>query len=174
MEEVQTYYRTGHLQINATNNINNLNLGLLFDDNISDSNYVMGFSWWIKYNFTSQIIWPETITLNPDSTLYLNSNICKNYNNDLNGNNILCAVYSAANKFYWYIVQKNEIITNMKEYVQQNVFKFWLSNERGDQINLNGVSLIFEIKIFRYTENIYLYNKLWNVIDYYLIADSDK
>lgn len=172
-EEVQTYYRTGRIQINATNNITNLNLGLFFNDS-NDASYIMGFHDNITYNFTNVILWTDTITLNPDSTLYLNSNICKNYNNDwiFGTNNILCAVYWASTKFYWYIVQKNDLITNMKEYVPQNIYKFWLTNERGDLINLNGVSLIFEIKIFRYTDNYNFFKKISNIIDYNLVNEN--
>lgn len=171
-EEIQNnLYKTGKLLIWASDNT--IIKQFYFYD-INDASYILGFYNDIYYNFTTQIISSDTITLNPDSTLFLNSNICKNYNNDHNiwWSNVLCSIYSSATKFYWYIVQKNEIISNMKEYLPQNIFKFWLTNERGHILNLNGVWLNFEIKIFRYTDNYIFYKKIWNVIDYLMINDS--
>lgn len=40
----------------------------------------------------------------------------------------------------------------MKPFIyKSSIFKFWLTNANGEEINLNGVDLNFVVVLFRYT-----------------------
>lgn len=61
----------------------------------------------------------------------------------------------------------------MKPFIyKSSIFKFWLTNANGEEINLNGVDLNFVVVLFRYTWNYQFYNKISKFINLNLINDN--
>jgi len=162
-------YDTGKLKIITTNS--NVNKYITYFDN--DLYECFGFEKNIEYGpFTNYLISPNIINLNRESNIYCKSNCINNINNDLkSGTNVLSVVYSASNRDFSYIVQQYPLLDNMKRFKLENNFNFFLTNEDGDNIYLNGVDWSFVLNIFTYTPNKVFYDKLNNYINYNLIKE---
>lgn len=167
MSDETTLYDTGLSKIIANNNINNYDIKLIFYKN--DVNYAFGYNEnWENIFINNIIISPNIINLNFANNILLHSN-CVNWNiNDIYWNDILCNIYCSSFQNFWYIWQYFDIIWNMKKFNQVNggIYKFVLTNEDNEIINLNNVELWFTINFFWYTslEKIYqLLNWYWKL-----------
>jgi hypothetical protein len=161
-------YDTGKLKINATNN--NIKTYLYFFDN--DIYECMGFNKNVEYEFISSIVSVNIINLNRENNIYLKSNIVNNRNNDMiTGSNVLCCVYSAANKDFSYIIQQYNMIDNMKDFVNNSSMNFYLTNEDNKSILLNGVDMSLQINFFSYTSYKPFFDKINNYLNFSLIKN---
>ena len=162
-------YDTGKLKINATNN--NIKTYLYFFDN--DIYECMGFNKNVEYEFISSIVSVNIINLNRENNIYLKSNIVNNRNNDMiTGSNVLCCVYSAANKDFSYIIQQYNMIDNMKDFVNNSSMNFYLTNEDNKSILLNGVDMSLQINFFSYTSYKPFFDKINNYLNFSLISKN--
>lgn len=164
----QTSYDTGKLKIQATNPL--LNKGLLFNDN--DLFQPMGFIPNKIYSFTTEIVSDNIINLNSEDVILLHSNIVSSNNNDLTGgSNVLCSIYTSGQKNYSYIIKSYDLIYNMKKFINNSIFNFYLTNENSQDIDTHGIDFNFVLNFFTYTPNYKIYNKIDNLINYSLIKD---
>lgn len=164
----QTDYDTGKCKITATNTNVNKYLNFLYGDIYE----LIGFNKNTEYDFIDNIVSINIINFNRENNLYLKSNCCNSDNNNLfNGANTLCVVYSGGNKDFSYIINQYRLKDNMKPLVLNNTLNFYLCNEDGEQLYLNGVDMSFVINFFTYTPNKRIYDKINNFIDFNLIKD---
>jgi hypothetical protein len=162
----QTLYDTGKLKI--TNDKPLINKKLFFLDN--DIFQFLGFLANKEYTFTSEIVSENIINLNSEDVILLHSNICSSNNNDLKvGSNVLSSIYTSGQKNYSYIIKSFDLIYNMKSFIKNNKFNFYLTNENNSSINLNGIDFNFVLNLFTYIPNSKIYNKINNLINYSLI-----
>lgn len=87
------------------------------------------------------------VNLNPEGTLFIRSDICSNEQD-----NILQNIISVQNSTFSYIVFTNSgIIEYSKNFSQSkyNVYRFKLTDENGNEINLNGLNLVFTLMIYK-------------------------
>jgi hypothetical protein len=159
-------YDTGKIKITADKPL--ITKKLLFSKN--DVFQFLGFNTDIQYSFIDQIVSPNIINLNSEDVLLLHSNICSNNNNDLlGGSDVLSSIYTSGQKNYSYITKSFDLIYNMKPFTNNNYFKFYLTNENNNIIDLGGIDLNFVLNLFTYTPNNKIYNKINNLINYSLI-----
>lgn len=164
----QSFYDTGKIKITTDKPL--IIKKLLFSKN--DIYQFLGFNTDIEYIFTTEIISPNIINLNSEDVLLLHSNICSNNNNDLlGGSDVLCSIYTSGQKNYSYITKSFDLIYNMKPFTNNNYFKFYLTNENNNIIDLGGIDLNFVLNLFTYTPNNKIYNKINNLINYSLINE---
>lgn len=99
------------------------------------------------------------INLNPESTLFLRSDICNNQQD-----NILQNIITVHNSTFSYIIFQNP---NVEEYAKNfsqnkyNVYRFILTDEDGNEIHLNGLNIVFTIMLYKS-------NSVFNLIKRYL------
>jgi hypothetical protein len=103
-------------------------------------------------NSTNQFISNNLVSTNvanlqPENTLFIRSDICQNYND-----NILQNIISAQNANYSFIVFNNP---NPKEYSKNfnsgssNVFFFQITDENGTVLNTNGLNVVMTIMVYQ-------------------------
>lgn len=162
-------YDTGKLKILC--NQPNINKYITYFNN--DLYECFGFEKNQEYGpFVDYIISSNVINLNRENNLYIKSNCVNNINNDLlSGSNVLSVLYSAANKDFSYIIQQYPLLDNMKRFKYENFINFYITNEDGDAISLNGVDWSFVIHFFTYTPNKILFDKINNYINYNLVKE---
>ena len=166
--DVQSSFDTGKLKITANKPL--VNKKLLFSKN--DLYQFMGFNYDKEYFFIDQIISDNVINLNSEDVLLLHSNICSSNNNDnIGGSNVVCSIYSCGHVNYSYIIKSYDLIYNMKPFIKNSLYNFYLTNENNDVINLNGVDFNFVLNIFTYTPNNNIYKKINDLINYSLIKE---
>jgi hypothetical protein len=96
---------------------------------------------------SNQLISPNITNLQPESTLFIHSNICQNHSD-----NILQNVISAQSPDYSFIVFNNP---NPREYSKvfrkgtANTFYFQLTDENGVVINTNGLNIVMTIMVYQ-------------------------
>lgn len=89
----------------------------------------------------------NVVNLRPESTMYILSNICQNKNN-----NILQNIISSDDNDYNFVVFHNP---NPSEYSKTytrnkaNVFKFTITDEDFNKIDLNGINVVFTIMLYK-------------------------
>jgi len=113
---------------------------------------LFGFDKNKSYQFTLNVLRSTNVcNMNRESTLFLRSNIVQNKNN-----NILHDIISFSDPSYSYIIYEcnGNIIENSKNFSRDksNIYKFWLTNEDDDRIELNGLNIIFKIMVFKLTK----------------------
>jgi len=83
-----------------------------------------------------------------ETSLYLHSDICWDYNSE---NNILQDIYTNGYNYNSYISYTNPNIEfNSKPLVMKgNVWSFWLTDENGQDIFLNGSNMVITLCLFR-------------------------
>lgn len=164
----QTLYDTGKIKINCNQPL--VIKKLLFSQN--DIYQFLGFNYDKLYIFSNSIISENIINLNSEDVLLLHSNICSSNNNDqLVGSDVLCSIYTSGQKNYSYIIKSYDMIFNMKPFIKNNGFSFYLTNEYNQNINLNGIDFNFVLNIFTYTPNNNFYKKVNDIINYSLIKE---
>jgi len=164
----QSLYDTGKIKIIADKPL--ITKKLLFSRN--DIYQFLGFNTNIEYTFTNEIISPNIINLNSEDVLLLHSNICSNNNNDLlGGSDVLCSIYTSGQKNYSYIIKSFDLIYNMKPFINNNYFKFYLTNENNQIIDLNGIDINFVLNLFTFIPNSKIYNKIDQIINYSLLNE---
>ncbi len=164
----QTLYDTGRIKIKADKPL--VLKKLLFSKN--DIYQFLGFNYDIIYTFTTELISENIINLNSEDVILLHSNISSSNNNDqLVGSNVLSSIYTSGQKNYSYIIKSFDMIYNMKPFIKNNNYNFYLTNENNQIINLNGIDFNFVLNIFTYTPNSNFYKKVNDIINYSLIKD---
>lgn len=108
----------------------------------------MGFNKNTTYIFSSGSLESvNVINMRPEATMYILSNICQNRNN-----NIFQNVISSGSSDYDYIIFHN---TAPAEYskdftkTKSNIFKFTITDEDFNPINLNGLNVVFTIMVYK-------------------------
>lgn len=125
--------------------------------------YALGFDPNTSYTFSAnQLISKNVINLQLEPTLFLHSDICQNEE----GDNVLCDIYSADGSVNYSNI-KYEMIdleSNTKPLTNsgQNIFNFYLQDEDGNDIDLNGINL--NITLMCYKKNT-LTKKLFSFLD---------
>lgn len=163
----QTLFDTGKIVISCDKPL--ILKKLLFSQN--DIYQYMGFDYNIIYNFTTTITSPNIINLNSEDVILLHSNICSSYNNDQNtGSNVITSIYTSGQKNYSYIIKNYDMIYNMKPFIKNNQYNFYLTNENNQSIFLNGIDFNFVLNLFTYTPNSNFYKKVNDMINYNLLT----
>ena len=164
----QILYDTGKIRIQADKPL--VIKKLLFTKN--DIYQYLGFNYDKEYTFTNNLISENIINLNSEDVLLLHSNICSSNNNDqLVGSDVLCSIYTSGQKNYSYIIKSYDMIFNMKPFIKNNKYNFYLTNEYNQTIDLNGIDFNFVLNIFTYTPNNNFYKKVNDIINYSLIKE---
>ena len=164
----QLLYDTGKIKITCDKPL--VIKKLLFQKN--DIYQYLGFNYEKEYIFTNEIISENIINLNSEDVLLLHSNICSSNNNDqLVGSNVLCSIYTSGQKNYSYIIKSYDMIYNMKPFINNSIYNFYLTNEYNQDIDLNGIDFNFVLNIFTYTPNNNFYKKVNDIINYSLIKE---
>ena len=89
----------------------------------------------------------NVVNFSKESTLFIHSNICKTYDND-----ILQVIFTSGEPTYSYITFENNSI---EEYAQDfisgesNIFSFWITDEIGNIINLNGINVNIVLMVYK-------------------------
>ena len=164
----QTLYDTGKIKINTDKPL--VIKKLLFSRN--DIYQFLGFNYNIIYTFNTYLISENIINLNSEDVILLHSNISSSSNNDQDvGSNVLSSIYTSGQKNYSYIIKSFDMIYNMKPFIKNNNYNFYLTNENNQIIDLNGIDFNFVLNIFTYTPNNNFYKKVNDIINYSLIKD---
>lgn len=164
----QTLYDTGKIKINTNNPL--VIKKLIFSKN--DIYQFLGFNYNKEYTFNTYLISENIINLNSEDVILLHSNISSSLNNDQEvGSNVLSSIYTSGQKNYTYIIKSFDMIYNMKPFIKNNNYNFYLTNENNQIIDLNGIDFNFVLNIFTYTPNNNFYKKVNDIINYSLIKD---
>jgi hypothetical protein len=86
--------------------------------------------------------------LSIETTLFIHSDICQNRE----GDNVLQEVYDTGQSTFSYIIFLNPIPMEYSKPMpnsSSNTFAFWLTDENGNIVNLNGVNFNFTIMVFK-------------------------
>jgi len=108
----------------------------------------MGFDKEKTYQFATNILRSvNVVNLNKESTLFIRSDIVQN-----SSNNILQGIVCADNPSYTNIAftasgMVDEYSKSFSNY-SSNKYRFWLTNEDGDIIDLNGLNIIMTLMIY--------------------------
>ena len=108
----------------------------------------LGFNQNSTNNFVGNTLTSVNITnLQPEGTLFIRSDICQNYND-----NILQNIITTQSADYSYIIFQNPTPHEYSKDFRQgfsNVFQFILTDEYGNEIYLNGLNLVMTIMIYK-------------------------
>lgn len=101
-----------------------------------------------------QLTSKNVINLNIESTIYIRSDICQNKND-----NVLQEIFTTNSQSFGNIVFKNK---NVEEYSKpfipsKNIYRFFLTDENNNKLNLNGSNFVFTLMLYKRN-------------DYYLMA----
>lgn len=111
----------------------------------------LGFNRNTTYTFVSnKLKSTNVVNFSAEATLCIRSSIVGASANG--GNNILQSIYTTQNQEYSYITYTNpDIDKNSKTYnnIGSNLFTFTLTDEDGNEINLNGLNLVFTLILFK-------------------------
>ena len=101
------------------------------------------------YNFNNgQLIAPNVAKLYIDDNIFIHSDICQNFND-----NVLQEIYTGNNTSFSNIVYQN---VAPKDYAKKmttnssNIYNFYLTNENGEEIFLNGQNIVITLRLYRY------------------------
>lgn len=89
----------------------------------------------------------NVINLNPESTIFIHSNICQN-----SVNNILQNIITPLNSSFSYIVFENKSVAEYSKIFNNsnsNVFDFSFTNESGEILDFNGLNVVFTILVYK-------------------------
>jgi len=143
-QNIQTTQDTGNYFFSVTGN-GAVQPIFTFTTNLYEQ---FGFNANSSNQFVSNSLQSVNITnLQPESTLFIHSDICQNYQD-----NVLQNIISASNPDYSYIVFQNP---NPREYSKvfrtgfSGSFYFKLTDENGTVINLNGVNMVLTIMVYQ-------------------------
>jgi hypothetical protein len=161
---------TGKIKITATNN--NILKKFIFNQN--DIYQVMGFEKGLTYQFIDLITSPLVINLNHEDNIIIHSNIVSNEYNDYknNSNDILTSLFTSGNKNFSYIIKDYDIITNMKQFKNNSTIHIYITNEDGDDIELNNIDISMVLCFFNYTNNKDIYKQINNYIKFRLLTND--
>jgi hypothetical protein len=135
------------------------NIGEVLGFDLNSSNQFSGFS----------LVSTNVINLQLETTLYLHSDICTNGHDD-----VLQEIYSSGDASYSNIVFQNfDLEAYSKKLVSKNkqYYTFKLTNEDGQPIDLNGVSMQLSLILFKHND-IYGYQKQF--IQYQLLTEQQN
>src|ERR1700722_2847427 len=108
----------------------------------------MGFDISSTNNFiANSLIGINVINLQRDTTLFIHSDIVKGDNN-----NILQEIYAADSADYsniTFLQQTVEAYSKDITYNSSNTYNFYLTNDNGDEIDLNGQNIDFTILMYK-------------------------
>jgi hypothetical protein len=161
---------TGKIKITATN----INILKKFIFNQNDIYQVMGFEKGLTYEFIDLITSPLVINLNHEDNIIIHSNIVSNGYNDYknNSNDILTSLFTSGNKNFSYIIKDYDIITNMKQFKNNSTIHIYITNEDGDDIELNNIDISMVLCFFNYTNNKDIYKQINNYIKFRLLTND--
>ena len=133
---------TGKITITCSNTVNPISLtfGNVMYEQLGFNSGTIDF-------VSGILISPNVINLNFETTLFLQSNICTNEND-----NILQNIITTGSPDYTYITWNN---TSPKEYSKNfssggsNVYSFALYNEQDILMDTNGLNLVFSIMVYK-------------------------
>lgn len=118
---------------------------LIFNDSFYQQ---IGFEKFTTYEFENDILKsPNVMYVSKESTLFIRSDIVQN-NND----NILININTADSPSFSNIVHetKNPAVYSSKfSNYNSNVYKFWITDENNNIINLNGSNVVFTIFVYK-------------------------
>lgn len=127
----------------------------------------MGFDLLSENEFISDtLISSNVINLAQESTIFLRSDICESNNSD----NILQSFMCASNSMFsiFNFVNPDPIFYSKKlSNSSSNIFKFWLSDENGTEISLNGLQ-------YQFTMCLYKENRIDEIISNYIKYSIQK
>jgi hypothetical protein len=108
----------------------------------------LGFNRNSTNTFTANVLSStNVINLQPETTLMIRSDICQNRNE-----NILQNISSSGNSDFSYIVYQNfnlDIYSKTMNSNTSNTYNFILTDEDGNEINLNGLNMIFTLLVYK-------------------------
>lgn len=129
------------------------------------------------YEFTDVLIGERIQNYNSNNIIYLHSNLVCNNLNDFKtgGNNILSTINNCGSCPFYSYIQKEyyDLVFHMKDLIYNPLMRFYLTSENRN-INLHNVDYNFTIHFFTYTDNLPLYKKINNYINYSLVNEEEK
>jgi len=87
------------------------------------------------------------ISINRESTLFIHSDICNNERD-----NVLQEIYTGGNETFSiinFVNQDNETTSKSLVSNNHNVYRFYLTDEDSNPINLNGLNMILSVTVFK-------------------------
>ena len=109
----------------------------------------LGFNANITYQFSANSLSSINVpNLSIETTLFIHSDICQNKE----GDNVLQEVYDTGQSTFSYIIFLNPIPMEYSKPMPNstsNTFSFWLTDENGNIVNLNGVNFNFTVMVFK-------------------------
>lgn len=161
---------TGKIKFVATDN----NILKKFIFNLNDVYQVMGFEKGLTYEFIDILTSPLVINLNHEDNIIIHSNIVSNEYNDYknNSNDILTSLFTSGNKNFSYIIKDYDMITNMKQFKNHSTIHIYITNEDGDDLDLNNVDISMVLCFFNYTNNKDIYKQINNYIKFRLLTNE--
>lgn len=152
---------TGHYTFTVSNN-SGIQPVFIFTTNVHE---LLGFDRNTSYTFVDDVLESvDVVNFQLESTLYLHCDVVQNRNND-----ILQDIISSNVTDFGYISFTNpDIDMFAKTFVGSNstTARFYLTNEDGTIMNLNGLNIVFTVILYKKRENIdnlikkYIYYKL--------------
>lgn len=100
------------------------------------------------YSFTGDILNSvNVINLAQEPTLFISSDICQNKNDSIL-QNIFTSADSSFSFVNWHNSSPYEYSKNFSQ-SRSNIYSFTLTNENNEEINLNGLNMVFTIMVYK-------------------------
>lgn len=139
---------------------------LFFNDNVLCE--MLGFNINYSDNFIANIVSPNVTNIGAKNSLYLQSDIANNNNNNigkLSSNNILAVAFVSYQAPFNYVNVSFDMINNMTNINVKSLYNFWITDEDNDIIDLRGCDTSIQICCFQYHFDYYpmlkaIYTKL--------------
>jgi hypothetical protein len=142
---INTTFDNGFYYFSVTGN-SSIQPSFIFTNGIFEP---LGFNSNSTYQFSSNALSSVNVpNLSIETTLFIHSNICQNKE----GDNVLQEIYDTGQGTFSYINFVNPIPMEYSKPMpnsNSNTFTFWLTDENGNIVNLNGVNLNLTIMIFK-------------------------
>jgi hypothetical protein len=171
-------YSDGKVLVTCTvgGNPNALICSFVFQNNILCE--LLGFNPGITANFTANIVSDNVANMSAKGSIYLQSDIANNNNNNISGlnssNNILGTMNIAFAQPFTYVNFSYDMFNNMTNINIKSIYSFWITDEDSNFVNLRGCDHSFTLLCFTYHYDYYPMIKALYIMEKNKDKDDNK